>query len=48
MLNKAKEILKKEIDAIEDIFTLEKIQIYLLGMKAQQNLTKSISNNKSA
>lgn len=41
MLN-TKEELKKEIEAIEDEQVLEKIQIYLLGMKAQ----KKIDTNK--
>ena len=38
MLLNTKEEFKKEIDAIQDEQILEKIQIYLLGMKSQQTI----------
>lgn len=44
ILLNSKEALKKEIEAIEDEQVLEKLQIYLLGMKAQ----KKIDENKAS
>lgn len=38
-MNKAKERIKEEIECIEDVLALDKIQIFLMGVRAQKNIS---------
>lgn len=40
MMTKAQEDLKETIEKIKDDSTIEKIQIFIMGILAQQNISK--------
>lgn len=40
-LTKAKEALKKEVEQLQDETTIEKLHIYIMGMKAQQGIERN-------
>lgn len=40
MMSKAKEILKTDIEKIQDEATIEKIKIFIMGILAQQSISK--------
>ena len=40
VMSRAQEILKADIDKIQDEATIEKIRIFIMGILAQQNIDK--------
>lgn len=44
LMTKAQEVLKEDIDKIEDEVTLEKVRIFIMGILAQQNISEKQRN----
>ncbi len=45
-MTKAQEVLKEDIEKIEDDITIEKVRIFIMGILAQQSISKQQNQTK--